>query len=63
MPEPGGIHRSSTRALSFVMLVIGAALIVRTISLGGGPTSTGILLGAAFLAAGAARLYIQSRSP
>ena len=45
------------------MIVIGILLIVRTLTLGGGPTATGILLGAAFLAAGAARLYIQSRSP
>jgi hypothetical protein len=63
MREPGGIHRSSTRVFSVIMIVIGLALIVRTLTLGGGPTATGILLGAAFLAAGAARLYIQSRSP
>ena len=48
--------------MSFVMLVIGVLLIIRTIALGGGPTSPGILLGAAFLAAGIGRLYIQSRS-
>jgi hypothetical protein len=63
MREPGRIHRSSTRAMSFVMMVIGVLLIVRTIALGGGPISTGILLGAAFLLVGVARLYIQSRSP
>ena len=45
------------------MMVIGIALIVRTLTLGGGPTATGILLGAAFLVVGVARLYIQSRSP
>jgi hypothetical protein len=49
--------------MSFVMMVIGVLLIVRTIALGGGPISTGILLGAAFLLVGVARLYIQSRSP
>jgi hypothetical protein len=63
MPEPGRIHRSSTRVMSFVMIVIGILLIARTISLGGGPISTGILLGGAFLLVGAVRLYIQSRSP
>jgi hypothetical protein len=63
MREPGGIHRSSTRAMSVAMMVIGIALIVRTITLGGGPTASGILLGALFLAVGVARLYIQFRSP
>jgi hypothetical protein len=63
MREPGGIHRSSTRVMSLVMMVIGIVLIVRTIILGGGPLSTGILLGGAFLLVGAGRLYIQSRSP
>jgi hypothetical protein len=63
MREPGGIQRSSTRVLSVVMIVIGVLLIVRTLTLGGGPTATGILLGVAFLAVGVGRLYIQSRSP
>jgi hypothetical protein len=63
MPEPGRIHRSSTRVMSLIMMVIGVLLIVRTISLGGGPLSTGILLGGAFVLVGAVRLYMQSRSP
>jgi hypothetical protein len=49
--------------MSVAMMVIGIALIVRTITLGGGPTASGILLGALFLAVGVARLYIQFRSP
>jgi hypothetical protein len=48
--------------MSVVMIVIGILLIVRTISLGGGPLATGILLGVAFLGVGAARLYIGTRS-
>lgn len=43
-------------------MVIGILLIVRTISFGGGPTSSGILLGVAFVGVGAARLYLGSRS-
>ncbi|HEY5317194.1 MAG TPA: hypothetical protein VIJ20_04385 [Solirubrobacteraceae bacterium] len=62
MREPGGIHRSSTRVMSLVMLAIGVLLIVRTLPLGGGPLAIGFLLGAGFLAAGIARLYIQSRT-
>jgi hypothetical protein len=48
--------------MSLVMVVIGILIIVRTITLGGGPTATGMLLGAGFLVAGLARLYIQSRT-
>jgi hypothetical protein len=63
MREPGSVHRSTTRIMSFAMIAIGVIIIVRTIALGGGPVATGILLGAGFMAAGVARLYIQSRSP
>lgn len=45
------------------MIVIGILLIVRTIALGGGPVSLGILLGGAFMVVGALRLYLQSRTP
>jgi hypothetical protein len=62
MPEPGRMHRSSTRVMSALMIVIGVLLIARTIALGGGPTSTGILLGAAFVAVGVLRLYLHRRS-
>jgi hypothetical protein len=46
-----------------LMMVIGIALIVRTVTLGGGPTTIGLLLGIGFVAVGVGRLYIQSRSP
>ncbi|HWC85900.1 MAG TPA: hypothetical protein VG388_05150 [Solirubrobacteraceae bacterium] len=62
MREPGGIHRSTTRVMSLVMVVIGLVLIVRTLTLGGGPTAIGLVLGIGFLAAGGGRLYIGSRS-
>lgn len=62
MPDPQGIRRSSTRAFSLIMVVIGVALIVRTLTLGGGPTAIGILLGVGFLLAGMGRLYLGSRS-
>jgi hypothetical protein len=47
--------------MSLVMIVIGVLLLVRTFTLGGGPTAVGVLLGAGFLAAGVGRLYVQSR--
>lgn len=53
----------STRAMSILMIVIGVVLLVRTIIAGGGALATGILIGVLFVAAGAARLYLQFRGP
>ncbi len=61
MPEPRRIHRSATRAFSIVMVLIGVALIVRTIAAGGGAIATGVVLGVLFIVAGAARLYFEAR--
>ena len=55
------LHSSSTRVLSVTMILIGVALIVRTIAAGGGALATGLVLGILFVLAGAARLYLQSR--
>jgi len=55
------LHSSSTRVLSIVMIVIGIALIARTLVAGGGALATGILLGVLFVLAGVARLYLQLR--
>jgi hypothetical protein len=41
------------------MVVIGIVLIVRTLSLGGGALALGIIFGLLFVAAGAARLYLE----
>ena len=63
MPEPRQVHRASTRVMSIVMIVIGVALLVRTVIAGGGALATGLLLGLLFIAAGTARLYLQFRGP
>jgi hypothetical protein len=55
------LQNSSTRVLSIVMIVIGIALIVRTLAAGGGAVATGIVLGVLFVLAGLARLYMQLR--
>lgn len=47
------------KALSAAMVAIGIALIVRTISLGGGGLAVGIIFGVLFIAAGGARLYLE----
>jgi hypothetical protein len=48
--------------MSIIMVVIGIALIVRTVAAGGGVAATGIILGVLFVLAGAARLYVNVRS-
>jgi hypothetical protein len=59
MPEPRNLHRSATRVMSVVMVVLGIAILVSTIARGGGPLAVGILLGVMFVAAGAGRLYVE----
>jgi hypothetical protein len=43
------------------MVVIGLAILVRTIAAGGGPLALGLLVGVLFIAAGAGRLYAERR--
>jgi multisubunit Na+/H+ antiporter MnhB subunit len=62
MPGPRQLHRSSTRVMSILMVIIGIALIMRTLLAGGGGLALGIILGLLFILAGAARLYLQFRS-
>jgi hypothetical protein len=45
--------------LPALMLLVGVAILVRTVAEGGGPAATGILLGALFCAAGGLRLYTE----
>lgn len=61
MPEPRQFRHTYTRVMSILMIIVGLALLVVTISSGGGPAATGILLGVLFIAAGAGRIYVQSR--
>lgn len=61
MPEGRGLHRSMTLLLSASMVVVGLAMLVRTLSAGGGPLTLGIVLGLLFVAAGAGRFYFTWR--
>ena len=63
MPDPQRIRQSSTVVFSVLMIVIGIALLARTIAAGGGVATTGVLLGVLFVAAGVGRLFVQSRGP
>ncbi|HET8755285.1 MAG TPA: hypothetical protein VFM58_04710 [Solirubrobacteraceae bacterium] len=52
---------AATQVLSALMVLIGIAILVRTLAAGGGATAIGILLGVLFMAAGAGRLYAERR--
>jgi hypothetical protein len=52
-----------TKVLSSLILALGVVIVVRTFAAGGGPLSLGVLLGAVFVAIGAARLYLVTRRP
>lgn len=56
------VHRAGTILLSTALLIVGVALIVRTLVAGGGAGAVGIILGVLFVAAGAGRLWIVRRS-
>ncbi len=43
------------------MILIGIALVVRTLLAGGGGLALGLILGVLFVAAGAGRLLLQAR--
>lgn len=61
MTSPERVYAGSVRTFSVVMLGLGAAILIKTIAAGGGPLSVGILLGIAFMAVGAGRLWLASR--
>lgn len=54
-------YHGAVRALSVVFIGLGAALLATTLAGGGGPLSVGVLMGVAFVAVGAARLWGASR--
>jgi hypothetical protein len=51
-------YLGSTRALSFVLILLGLVLIVSALARGGGVLAVGVLIGACFAAAGAGRLWL-----
>jgi hypothetical protein len=54
-------YRGAVRGLSLLFVVIGLAILVVTLASGGGPASIGFLMGLAFVAVGAARLWLGAR--
>jgi hypothetical protein len=53
------MRRGATQLLSAAMVVIGLAIVVRTLAAGGGALALGLLVGVLFVAAGAGRLYVE----
>jgi len=49
----------ATRLLSVLMVLLGVAMIVRTLAGGGGPVALGLLLGLLFVGAGGGRLWAE----
>jgi hypothetical protein len=52
----------NTRLFAPLLVLLGTAILVRTIAGGGGPLSYGVLVGVLFVAAGAARVHLSRRS-
>ena len=56
------ISSSGTRLLAPVIAALGVLVVIRTIAAGGGPLSSGVLLGAILAAIGLGRLYLATRA-
>ena len=63
MSSPPGrnLHASTTAIFSALMVLIGAGLVIRTLTLGGGLFSIGVIMGTLFVAAGLGRLWVAMR--
>lgn len=61
MALPERIYRGSIRAFSLVLVVLGLAILVSAVANGAGPISLGVLMGVAFVAVGAGRLWVSAR--
>lgn len=54
----GGVYGGAVKVVSSLMILLGLAILVRTLGLGGGPLSFGFLVGLILTAIGAARLWL-----
>lgn len=60
-PGPDEVYRGVTRIFALVILGFGLAIVIVTIANGGGPLSTGVLMGIIFTLLGAGRFYLSLR--
>jgi hypothetical protein len=52
-------YLASTRALSALLVLVGAAMIASALARGGGSLALGVVLGVCFVGAGAGRLWLS----
>jgi hypothetical protein len=52
------VYSQSTKVMSVLLVVIGAAMVVSTVARGGGVLALGVVLGVLFVALGLARLRL-----
>lgn len=62
MQDNRPMRGATTFTFSILMIVIGVALMVRTLTAGGGPLATGLILGLLFVTAGVGRIYLRRLS-
>jgi hypothetical protein len=57
-PSPQEAYQGAVRVFAVIIIGFGLAILVVTLARGGGPLSTGVLLGVLFVALGCGRLYL-----
>jgi hypothetical protein len=62
MSAPERLYRNLTLGFSVVIIGFGLVILTVTLASGGGPASTGVLLGLLFVGIGATRLYLALRT-
>ena len=60
-PAPDEVYRGVTRIFALIILGFGLAIVIVTIANGGGPLSSGVLIGIIFTLLGAGRFYLSLR--
>ena len=55
------LYRGAVRGFSLTFIVLGLVVLAMTLANGGGPASVGFLIGIAFVAVGAGRLWAGAR--
>jgi hypothetical protein len=58
---PDEVYRAVTRLFAVIIAGFGVAIVAVTLANGGGPASTGFLIGLLFLGLGIGRLYLSLR--
>lgn len=55
------VYRGAVRVFSLGFVLVGLAVLAVTLANGGGPASVGVLMGLAFVAVGAGRIWLATR--